>query len=145
VILVIIDLIPALLMWEGRDRSSPLELAPDGVEAVSHLYSHYRLVGIADAGVAVDALRSPLDGAGIGDLFDRVGTSAPFGPRVNPRVLRRVAATRPHHPPAVLVTGRETLARTANRSRMSVVVSSFEDFGGVPEAVALLLGGRVSP
>jgi hypothetical protein len=143
--LVVIDLIPALLSWEGRDRSQELTLAPDGVEAVSHLYSHYRLLGITDAGIPSATLRAPLDDARIGDLFESIATSAGFGPIINARVLRRITTIERRAHGVVFVTGRTGLARSVNRSRISVVQTSRESFGGVPEAVATLLAGRVSP
>jgi hypothetical protein len=145
VTIVVIDLIPALLSWEGRDRSGPPELAPDAVEAVTHLYSHYRLVGITDAGVAATTLITPLDDARLAELFESLGTAAGYGPQVNPRVVRRITRHARGGHDVVVVTGREPLARTMSRSRMGVVLTTWTDFGGVPEAVATVLSGRVSP
>ena len=143
--IVAIDLIPALLSWEGRDRSGPPELAPDAVEAVTHLYSHYRLVGIADAGVAAATLIGPLDDVRLAELFERLGTTAGYGPQVNARVIRRITSHARSTHDVVFVTARESVARTMGRSRMGVVLTTWADFGGVPEAVANVLAGRVSP
>jgi hypothetical protein len=144
VTLVLIDLIPALLQWEGRDRSGDLTIAPAGAEAVAHLASHYRVAGIADAGTPLDRIRRPLEDARIDDLFDSVATSAVLGPTVNARVIRRISGHH-HHGPIVFVTGRASLGRQVNRSRFSVVVTNRDEFGAVPEAVATVLSGRVSP
>jgi hypothetical protein len=145
VTIVVIDLIPALLSWEGRDRSGPPELAPDAVEAVTHLYSHYRLVGVADAGIPLEHLRGQLEEQRLVELFDSLGTSAGFGPRVNARVVRRATTYGRTNSQVVLVTGREALATELRRSRTSVVLTSWASFGGTPEAVATVLAGRVSP
>jgi hypothetical protein len=47
--------------------------------------------------------------------------------------------------PVVFVTGREHLARSMSRSRVGVVLTNRAEFGAVPQAVASLLTGRVSP
>lgn len=143
--IVVIDLIPALLTWEGRDRSARLTIAPDGPEAVAHLHSHYRVAGITDAGVPNRRIRDALDSGAVTSYFDSIGTSAGFGPEVNARVVRRLTMGAHGREQIVFVTGREPLARAMNRSRMGVVITTAEDFGGVPEAVATLVSGRVSP
>ena len=142
--LVVVDLIPALLSQEGRD-SSLFVVAPDGPDAVAHLYSHYRLLGLADAGVSSGVLKRALEDAGIARFFDSVGTSAGFGPTINPRVVRRITRASRNKEPVVFVTGREPLARAMGRSRVGVVLTNREEFGAVPEAVASLIAGRVSP
>ena len=143
--LVVIDLIPALLSWEGRDRSAALTIAPDGVEAVAHLRSHYRLIGLTDADSTSAVIRRTLEDNRIAEFFDSVGTSVGFGPTLNPRVIRRVARMARSANPVVFVTGRQHLARSMSRSRVGVVLTNRAEFGGVPEAVASLLTGRVSP
>jgi len=142
--LVVIDLIPALLSREGRDGSS-FEIAPDGPDAVAHLYSHYRLIGVADAGVSSMVIGRTLEDGGIARFFDSVGTSVGFGPAINPRVIRRIIRGSRSKDPVVFVTGREHLARAMSRSRVGVVLTNREEFGLVPEAVASLISGRVSP
>lgn len=143
--IVVIDLIPALLIREGRDRSSGYELAPDGVDAVAHLYSHYRLLGITDAGESSATVRRSMMDVRIAEFFDSVGTTAGFGPTINPRVVRRILRTTRGRPPSVFVTAREPLARAMSRSRFGVVLTRREEFGAVPDAVASLVSGRVSP
>ncbi len=143
--LVVIDLIPALLSREGRDSSSGFEVAPDGPDAVAHLYAHYRLIGVADAGVSSLVIGRALEDARISGFFDSIGTSVGFGPAINPRVIRRITRVSRSNEPVVFVTGREHLARTMSRSRVGVVLTNREEFGGVPEAVASLISGRVSP
>lgn len=139
---VLIDLIPALLRWEGRDRSRSPVFAPEALEAVAHLYSHYRVVGIADAGIASLELLDALAAEGIEQYFDSVLTSAGMGPAVTPRVVRRMVRTIGDGP--IVVTGREQLANALSRARMGVVFTDQADFGRVPEAVAMLVVGRVS-
>ena len=143
--LVVIDLIPALLSWGGRDRSSGLEVAPDGRDAVAHLHTHYRLVGVTDAGVSSAVIGRALEAAGAAEFFDGVGTSVGFGPAINPRVVRRITRMSRSNEPVVFVTAREHLARTMTRSRVGVVFTNQNEFGAVPEAVASLVAGRVSP
>lgn len=143
--LVVIDLIPALLSREGRDRSSDFRVAPEAVEALGHLYAHHRLVGLTDADVSSTTVRRVLEDAHIAEYFDGVGTSAGFGPSINPRVVRRMVHAMRGHGPVVFVTGREPLARAMGRSRFGVVLTAHDEFGAVPDAVASLASGRVSP
>ena len=46
--LVIIDLVPALLSWEGRDSSGPPEAAAGALGVVGDLFTHFRLTAVAD-------------------------------------------------------------------------------------------------
>lgn len=140
---VVIDVFPALLSWEGRERSGDPVAAPDAVEAIAHLHAHYRLIAITDAGVSRLELAHVLDAEGLGQFFDSITTTAGLGPQVTPRVIRRLIHGDPDGP--IIVTGREALARRLSRSRIGVVLTSQEDFGAVPAAVASLLVGRVSP
>jgi phosphoglycolate phosphatase-like HAD superfamily hydrolase len=144
--LVIIDLIPALLSWEGRDVSEEPMLAPGAEEALEHLFSHYRLAAIADAGWSGVELRAVLEDEGLDGLFESVGTSADFGPAVSPRVVRRLAST--VGVPAdllVFVTGRDEVADAVAASGIAVVHTTQDGFEHVPEAVAELIGDRLSP
>lgn len=140
---VVIDVIPALLSWEGRDRSGPPTVAPDAAEAIPHLYAHYRLIGITDAGTASLELRAALEGENLGQFFDSIATTAGLGPEVSPRVIRRLIRTTGDGP--IVVTAREPLARSLSRNRIGVVLTNQEEFGAVPEAIASLIAGRVSP
>lgn len=141
--LVVVDVVPALLSWEGRGRSSPPVVAPDAEEAVAHLHMHYRLVAITDAGIPSLELRDALESEHLAGYFDSVITSAGLGPVVNPRVIRRLVHRLDDA--TVVVTGRRRLAESLSRSRMGVVYTKQQDFGGVPEAVAMLIAGRVNP
>ncbi len=143
--LVVIDLIPALLSWEGRDRSAEPVIPAEGPEAVAHLYSHYRLIGLADAGTAGAMLRRHLEDARLAEYFESIGTSAGLGPAVTPRVIRRIGRLTRAKEGVIVVTGRLDLARAVSRSRTGVVLTNQEEFGAVPEAVASLIAGRVSP
>ena len=140
---VIIDVIPALLSWEGRDRAGSPRLAPEADEALAHLHIHYRLIALTDAGIPSLELRHALESERLGQYFDSVATSAGLGPVVNPRVIRRLIRNVAGGP--IVVTGRQALARALSRSRIGVVFTNQEEFGAVPEAVATLISGRVSP
>lgn len=143
--LVVIDLIPALLSREGRGRSSELVMAPDGLEAVAHLHAHYRLIGLADAKVSSTEIRRALETNRVAEFFDSIGTTVGFGPEINPRVIRRIIRMSHSHEPVVFVTSREHLGRLMSRSRVGVVLTARDEFGAVPDAVASLVTGRVSP
>jgi hypothetical protein len=144
--LVVIDLIPALLSWEGRDRSSDPDVPPDAAHTLEHLYGWFRIVGIADAGESSTELRSHLEREDLAVFFESISTSAEFGPRVSPRVVRRVvAALGGPDDRTALVTSREHLVAAFGAARIPVVFTSQEEFAGVPDAVAALLDGRVSP
>lgn len=143
--LVVIDLVPALVSWEGREEFTEPVTPPEGLEAVAHLFSHYRLIGLTDAGVAGEVLRSHLERARLAEYFESIGTSAGLGPEVTPRVIRRVARMARAMGGVIVVTGRPEVARTVSRSRIGVVLTTQEEFGAVPEAVASLIAGRVSP
>lgn len=140
---VVIDVIPALLSWEGRDRSGEPTVAPDAPDAVPHLHSHYRLIAIADAGLSRLELADALDRAELAQFFDSITTTAGLGPALTPRVIRRLIHTDGDGP--IVVTARAGLARALSRSRIGVVLTNQEEFGAVPEAVASLIAGRVSP
>ena len=144
--LVVVDLIPALLSWEGgRDATDPL--VPLGaVETVEHLFSHYRLAAIADAGWSGHDLRRLLEDEGLGGLFESVGTSADFGPAVSPRVVRRLASTvGVIADRVVIVTARRDVARRMSANGIAVVHTTQDTFEHVPQAIAELIGDRFSP
>lgn len=144
--LVVIDLVPALLSWEGRDRHEEASVASGAGDAIHDMSHRYLVVGTADAEESTTALRHILDLHGIADMFTSVATSATFGPKVSPRVVRRLAATHRTPPEQVaVVTAREHLARPMHRSRMSVVVTTHDEFDLVPDALASLEAGRIIP
>lgn len=120
-------------------------MAPDGPDAIAHLHAHYRLIGLADAGLSSLVIARALDKERVAEFFDSIGTSVGFGPTINPRVVRRITRMSRTTEPVVFVTARESLARTMSRSRVGVVLTTRDEFGAVPEAVASLISGRVSP
>jgi len=144
--LVVIDLIPALLSWEGRDRSSDPDLPPDAAHALEHVYSRFRIAGIADAHHSSSELRAHLEREDLALFFDSIATSAEFGPVVSPRVVRRVASALGGPDDRIaFVTAREHLADAFGAGRIPVVLTTQQDFAGIPEAVSELLDGRVNP
>jgi FMN phosphatase YigB (HAD superfamily) len=144
--LVVIDLIPALLSWEGRDRSSDPDVPPEAAHALDHVYSRFRIAGIADARESTADLRTHLEREDLAVYFDSVATCAEFGPAVSPRVVRRVvAAMGGPDDRTVFVTAREHLVASFGAARIPVVFTSQQDFAGVPIAVEELLDGRVNP
>jgi len=140
---VVIDVIPALLSWEGRDRSDTPVVAPEATSAIPHLHVHHRLVALADAGISRLELALALDSGGLAPYFDSIATTAGLGPTLTPRIVRRMIHA--HHDTPIVVTGRPALARSLSRSRFGVVLTNQEEFGAVPDAVASLVAGRVSP
>jgi len=146
---IVVDLIPALLSWEGRDLSGEPDVAPEAGDALGRIYERYRLAGLVDAAAEITGrhLRDHLLTAGLADLFDMIGTTSEFGPVLTPRVLRKVIRTLGGPDDrTVLVTARQGLAQDFRGSRVPVVLTSQEEFGSVPEKVeALLGGGRVDP
>jgi hypothetical protein len=144
--LIVIDLIPALLSWEGRDRSQAPSTAPNAMAAIEHLASHFELTGIADAGHTGAGLRHHLERDHLALYFSSIGTSAPFGPSLSPRVLRRLTAAMKLRPSsAVVVTARPTVAADMTAARIRTVGTTHEEFEFVDEAVETLLSGRFSP
>jgi len=144
--LVVIDLIPALLSWEGRDFSREPAVAPGSEHAMHHIVERGRVVGVADAGIPTAALRRALDDAHLGIFFERITTSAGFGPVLSARVLRRMAAAVRISPErVVVVTARKHLVKPLNGSRFPVVMTSSDEFERVPDALEALMAGRISP
>jgi len=144
--LVVVDLIPALLSWEGRDRSAEPLVPDEAVHALEHVYSRFRIAGIADARESSAELRAHLERIDLAVFFESIATSAEFGPVVTPRVVRRVVAAMggPDERTA-LVTAREHLVGPFGAARIPVILTNQQDFAGVPEAVFEVLDGRVSP
>jgi len=146
VILLVIDLVPALLSWEGRDASDA-EVAAGARETIEDLYAEYRLAAVADGNRPAARLRDVLDVAGIAEAFDSLGTSAGYGPAVSARVIRRLAATLgfPERR-VVFATARPALAAETRRAGISTVeIGGPDDFTRLPDLVADLLDGPLSP
>lgn len=144
--LVVIDLIPALLSWEGRNRTSEPSVAVEAAAALEHLASHFALSGIVDAGNPAAELRQILDREHIGVYFESIGTTAEFGPELSARVIRRIAAAlRLTSRDLILVTARLPAARAARAARVRTVVTTHDAFGTVDAAVESLLGGHLNP
>lgn len=144
--LVVIDLVPALLSWEGTDPTGDPSIADDAAGALEHMASHFALTGIADAGHTGGRLHALLDREDLAGYFETIGSSAEFGPRVSPRVLRRLAAAIKTAPrDLVFVTARPRLGRDTAAARIRTVVTSHTEFGTVDAEVEALIAGRVSP
>lgn len=141
--LIVIDLIPALLSWEGSEPS-----VPEGSEAVlEELYARCPLAGVTDADRPAAGIRDLLEELRVGEFFDSVGTSADFGPTLTARVVRRIVRSLGAHPDEVaVVTARQGLAEQLSRNRFAVVLVEGRDgFLGVPEAIDAIEDGHVIP
>lgn len=144
--LVIIDLIPALLSWEGRDRGGEPTVAPDAVGAIEHLASHFSISGIVDAGRAPAEMRRHLERDHLDVYFESIGSSAEFGPVVSARVIRRLAASiKLTHRDLTVVTARPSLAAGLRAERFHTVMTSQAEFATVDTAVERALEGRFTP
>jgi FMN phosphatase YigB (HAD superfamily) len=143
--LIVIDLVPALLSWEGSEGGPSV---PDGAEAVlDELYIRCRLAGITDADRPATSIRDLLEDLGLGDFFDSVGTSADFGPVLSVRVIRRIVRSLGAHPDEVaVVTARPELAERLSRNRFAVVLVEGPDgILGLPEAIDAIEDGHIIP
>ena len=143
--LVLIDLIPALLSWGGRDRSEPPEVAPGAAHAMGHLYERFHVVGIADAGTPSPLLRRHLEKEDLARFFDSVSTSATHGPALTARAVRRIVAAAARGERPIVVTGRAHLADELARARIPTVLTTHEAFESAAEGVFALADGRLSP
>ena len=139
--LIVIDVVPALLSWEGRDASDPVPL--EGAEEILDvLSSRYRLAAVSDGDRAATELRDVLDRLRIGAFFETIGTSADFGPRVSPRVIRRSArAVRVTPERIIVVTARPRLAASLENARMAAVLVEAGRLAELPERLRRLTGG----
>ncbi len=142
--LVVVDVIPALLSWEGRDAS---EAAPNALEVLDDLFSSFRLAAITESDRAGVELREVLDLAGLSGFFDSIGTAAGFGPAVTPRVVRRIAEGLGVDPDLVIVvTARPALAEALQRARITTVLTEGpEAFDQVPATIADLIDDLPTP
>jgi len=146
VTLIVVDLVPALLTWEGRDASD-VRAASEAIDALEDLYSGFRLAAIADGDRPAAQLRRAMDELALTEFFDSVATSAGFGPTVTPRVIRRLAAALGTAAgDVIVVTARPALAEALRAARLGAVLTGGpDDFPDVPDAVAELLEGPLSP
>lgn len=144
--LIVIDLVPALLSWEGRDASDATA-APEAYDVLDDLYAAFRLAAITDGDRPASLVRAVLEGLGLAEFFESLGTSAGFGPAVTPRVIRRLASGFGGAPDdVVVVTARAPLAEALRAARVGVVLTGGPgDFVSVPGAVAELVEGPLSP
>jgi hypothetical protein len=139
--LLILDLAPALLSWEGREETDEPEVADGALQALEHLYARYRLAAIADGDRPGSELRWSLERAGLGGFFESVGTSADFGPAVSPQVIRRIASTVGAIATSVLVvTARSAIAETLGRNGIATMVLGPEGIAGLPEQLRMGAG-----
>jgi len=121
-------------------------MPPDAAHSLEHLYSRFRIAGIADADESSAALRAALERDDLAALFESITTTAEFGPAVSPRVVRRVVAALggPDNRTA-LVTGRAHLVKAFRAARIPVILTEQESFAAVPDAVFDVLFGRINP
>ena len=143
--LVVVDLIPALLSWEGRDRSEEPDVAPDAAHALGHLFDAFQMIGVADAATTSATLRQHLEQQDLAGYFDVIVTSAEHGPVLTARAIRRIIRTAAPRERGVTVTARPSLAADLRRSRMAVVLTEHAEFEDVVDAVFDIAYGRVTP
>jgi FMN phosphatase YigB (HAD superfamily) len=141
--LIIIDVAPALLSWEGRGASDTPEAAANAEEVLDILYARYRLAAVTDGDRAATELRDVLERLGLDGFFESIGTSADFGPRVSPQVIRRIArALRAAADHLVVVTARPRLARSLEEARIAAVLAEPGKLSEVPDRLRRLTAGR---
>ena len=143
--LVLIDLIPALLSWEGRDVSGEPDVAPEAAHALGHLYDAFEMVGVADAGHTSSFLRRHLENAELGGYFDSVVTSSEHGPTLTARTVRRIVHATDPREKGIVVTARPGLAAGLRRARFAVVLTTHEAFESVIDEVFDLADGSARP
>jgi len=143
--LVIIDLVPALLSWEGRDSSGAPEAAAGAYAMVEELFTHYRLAAMTDGDWTGLQVREALERLDMAPYFESAGTSAGFGPVVTPRVVRRIAAALRSTGNTIVVTGRPGLAGDLGRIGIPAVLVDHHGLAAVPDRIYRLTGGRLNP
>ncbi|NQV07882.1 hypothetical protein HQ535_15175 [bacterium] len=145
--LIVIDVFPALLSWEGRGASGGASAGLGAREAISILADAFRLVAVADGDITGRELRDLLSVAGIDHDFTDIVTSASSGPTVTPRVVRKVArdlGVAWDH--VIMVTARPPLARSLRGERVPTILTEHADqIGTVPEAIERLFSGPLNP
>ena len=145
--LVLLDLVPLLLSWEGSAPGDAPAVPAAAGEMLEQVFPDFRIAGISDGDHTGLDLRRALEDAELDGYFDFIGTSAEFGPEVSPRVVRRL--TRVLGFPAeqvVLVTARRGLADALQQSGLAVVhVEGAEGIAAIPQALEALYSGYFSP
>jgi hypothetical protein len=143
--LVVVDLVPALLSWEGRDLSGEPDVAPEAAHALGHLFDAFEMIGVADARTTSAFLRRHLEAADLAGYFDVVVTSAEHGPVLTARALRRIIRTAAPKEKGIVVTARPGLAAELRRARTAVALTTHEEFESVIDAVFDIADGRAQP
>jgi len=145
--LVLLDLVPLLLSWEQGGPTEPPAVPQKAAEMLQTVFSDFNIAGIGDGDHTGLGLRRALEDAELDGWFDFIGTSAEFGPRVSPRVVRRLARVLGFDPDqVVVVTARRDLAEGLRRARLAVVhVEGPEGVAAVPQALEALYSGFFSP
>lgn len=144
--LVLFDLFPLLLSMEagGPSASGPPAVAAEMLEQV---FPDFRVAGISDGDHTGVDLRRALEDAELDGFFDYIGTTAEFGPRITPRVIRRLARLLGFPlDQIVLITARADIADELQEAGLAVV--HVEGPGGleaIPEALEALITGYFSP
>jgi len=141
----VIDLIPALLSWEGRDPFPDPQAPPGTAEVIEDLYADFRLAAVTDADRPAASVRRVLEGLGLAPLFDGILTSAPFGPAVGPRMIRHLNTALAAPPPAIVATARARIADRLWNAGMPVATVDPGRPEQIPERVADLIEGRLNP
>jgi len=141
---VLIDLVPALLSWEGRDFYAPAEARPGALELVYDLFTDFRLAAVTDGDQPASAVRDALERLDLAAYFDSVGTSSVFGPLVTPRVIRRISTSIGGAGHTIVLTARPGLAKAVHHSGIPVVTVE-SDLAEASKAVRRMAFGRVNP
>lgn len=145
--LILLDLVPLLLSWEGRSPLEAPEVPPGAAEMLEEVFTDFRIAGIADGAYTGLGLRRALEDTDLDAFFDFIGTSAEFGPTISPRVVRRLSRLLGFDADqVVLITARPDLADALRRARLAVVhVEGPEGVAVIPEALDALYSGYFSP
>jgi phosphoglycolate phosphatase-like HAD superfamily hydrolase len=142
--LLVVDLIPALLSWEGRDPFPDPPVPPGTAEAIEDLYSMHRLAAVTDADRSNASVRRVLEALDVAAYFDGVSTSAAFGPEVSPRLVRHLTAALDAPDPPLVVTARPRLAGRMRAAMIPAVVVRPGDPGNLVARVEEAIGDGLS-
>jgi FMN phosphatase YigB (HAD superfamily) len=145
--LVLLDLVPLLLSWEGHSPGESPGVPASAGEMLEAVFPDFRIAGLGDGDHTGLDLRRALEDAELDGFFDFVGTSAEFGPVVSPRVVRRLARALGFSPEqVVVVTARAELADALQANGLAVVhVEGEEGVAAIPQALDALYSGYFSP
>jgi FMN phosphatase YigB (HAD superfamily) len=141
---IVIDLIPALLQWEGRDSFGLATAQPHALEMVHSLFHEFRLAAITDGDHPASAVREALERQDLSAYFESVGTSSVFGPTVTPRVVRRVARAIGGTGRTIAISARPALVEALRRSGIPTVGAT-GDLLDTADAVRRMAFGKISP